>query len=318
MNIHRLSTSIGAPVTSVPELQYLVNLRPNPTSGVPDGTPEVSAQDQILASLRANELPLVTLNAEQSLDFQFIQRLSSETRIKTDLIQLSLMSYEQLDSTNAVNALLNYILARLTEKELLALQALLQTTVVDDTVISNVINLIRLTGTRDPLKFIALLENNLRGTLSLRNFIGGLEVSTGESISQLDTLGSKKVPSEIINAINEQEAQGLSKLNNRADAIESERIAEVQHIQQNANVQRILLNTGITFGVSGLVWAGYRLGVWESLSAILYDTVHPALGGSSGASSRSTDPANASLLSKIQLGLAGIIGFLLKKGLLHK
>ena len=296
MPFRRLTPS---PTETNENSSFLVSLRPR------------DLQDQILDTLRSNDLPLVNLplgGLSQSLDFQIIQRLIFENaRIKLDLINLSLACYNsrQTNSLRGAETLLNYLLSKLNEKELEALKSLLKQDLIDDTFLSQIINLIRLTGISDPLKFIELLENSLQGTLNLRKFMGSLDFSTQESILKLETFSSRTVSPEVINAINEKENQGLLNLTNRINTIESERLQEVTDIQQSVNVQRILLDTGVAFGVSGLVWVGYRIGVWEYIVSNISALNTPS----------SVNQTDSSLLGNLQLGLAGFTGFFLKKGL---
>jgi len=300
MHIRRLTPSPPFSDTETPS-SYLVSLRPR------------DLQDQILERLRLNDLPLVAVG--QSLDFQIIQRLLTEnSRVKADLIGLSLASYRHREASSfrGAETLLNYLLSKLNETELLALQNILKAEIIDDTVISNLINLIRLTGVSDPLKFVELLDNSIRGTNSLRTFIGTVENSTQGSVLKLELLGQQEVSAETIKAINEQEAQGLLEINARAAEIEAGRFGEVDRIKtkQVADVQRILFNTSITFGVSGLVWVGYRFGFWESVVTLLVPQ--------SLQQDNTNNLEKTGVLGNLQLGLAGLTGFFVKKGLLRR
>jgi hypothetical protein len=295
-----------SPTETSENSSFLVSLRPR------------DLQDQILDTLRSNDLPLinplgnlvdqsVSTDSELPLDFKFIQRLIFEnSRIKLDLINLSLACYtsRQTNSFRGAETLLNFLLSKLNEKELLALKNLLAQDIVDDNFLSQIINLIRLTGISDPLKLISILENSLQGTLNLRKFMGSLETSTHESLIKLETYASREVPSEIINAINEKENQGLSNITNRINTIETEHLQEVTNIQRSLNIQRILIDTGVAVGVSSLVWASYRIGVWEYVVS--------GLNANAPSGVQQTD---SSILNNIQLGLAGLTGFFFKKGL---
>lgn len=278
---------------------YLLGLRPR------------EIRDRILESLRLNDLPLVTQTpAGEALDFQILQRLLSEnSRIQDELVKLSLASYTAASDVQALEAenLLNFILSRLTPQELLSIQDLLKTNIVDDSVIGHLINLIRLTGLTDPLKFIVLLENSLQGTLNLRRFLGSLDSSTQASLVNFNDLKAQEVNSEILNAINHKESQGLMELEEKASTIETNRLEQVDQIVNRANMQRILMNTGITFGVSGLIWASYRFGIWDSL-----------LSGLTPNRPRPLTESETGVFENMKLFLAGTTGFLLKKGLFRR
>jgi hypothetical protein len=294
-----------SPTETSENSSFLVSLRPR------------DLQDQILDTLRSNDLPLINPLAfvnqsvsEMPLDFKFIQRLICEnSRIKLDLINLSLACYtaRQTNSFRGAETLLNFLLSKLNEKELLALKNLLAQDIVDDNFLSQIINLIRLTGISDPLKLVSILETSLQGTLNLRNFMGSLETTTHESLLKLETYASREVPSEIINSINESENQGLCNITNRINTIEAERLQEVTNIQRSLNIHRILIDTGVAVGVSSLVWASYRIGIWDYLVS--------GLNANAPQSLQSVQQADSSILNNIQLGLAGLTGFFFKKGL---
>jgi len=282
---------------------YLIGLRPR------------DLRDRILESLRLNELSLVVQTpAGEALDFQILQRLISEnSRIKDELVRLSLASYNARNLENGgsrtleAETLLNFIFSRLSSQEILSFQELLKTNIIDDTVIGNVINLIRLTGINDPLVFISVLENTLQGTLNLRHFLGTIDLSTQTSLLGLEDLKVREVDKDLLEAINQKESQGLMELEEKASNIETTRLERVDQIVQNANLQRVLMNTGITFGVSGLIWASYRWGVWDSLfSNVISHRPQPMSETETG------------FFENMKMFMAGTTGFLLKKGLFRR
>lgn len=277
---------------------FLVGLRPR------------ELRDRILESLRLNDLPLVmNTSVGEALDFQLLQRLLNENpRIRSELIKLSLASYEAgANAVEEAETLLNFIFSRLHLEELLAIQDLLKTNIIDDSVVGHVINLIRLTGINEPLKFITILENSLNGTLNLRRFMGHLDTTTQLNLVRLDDLEAKKVPQDILDTINDKELQGLAALDEKASAIELRQLERIDQIVLNANLQRVLMNTGITFGVSGLIWASYRFGLWDSVVSNL-NTNRP----------RPINNEEHTMLENFKLFMAGTTGFLLKKGLLRR
>jgi hypothetical protein len=174
-------------------------------------------------------------------------------------------------------------------------------------VIGNLINLIRLTGINDPLKFISLVENSFQGTLSLRQFLGTLENSTQTSLGTIQNLKVQEVNPEILDAINQKESQALIELDQRAAAIESNRLSQIEQIVSRADTQRILFNTGVTFGISGLVWASYRFGFWETI-----------ISGVSSQRPRPFSENETSFFENLKYLFAGTSGFLLKKMMLRR
>lgn len=275
---------------------YLIGLRPR------------ELRDRILENLRLNDLPLVVQTpAGEVLDFQILQRIISENaQARNELVRLSLASYNST-SLREAETLLNFVFSRLTSSEMLAIQNLLKTGIIDDSVIGNLINLIRLTGINDPLKFVSLLENSFQGTLSLRQFLGTLENSTQTSLDTIQILKAQEVNPEILDAINQKESQALLELDEKASTIEANRLNQVEQMISRADTQRILFNTGVTFGVSGLIWASYRFGFWENLiSTVTAQRPRPLAEN------------EASLFENMKLFLAGTTGFLLKKGLFRR
>lgn len=276
---------------------YLVSLRP------------AGAESRILESLRLNDLPLVISTATgEALDFKIIQRLLAENaHLKDELIKLSLASYMDRENINVQTRLINFIFARLENNELFAFKELLKNNVIDDLVISQVINLIRLTGMKDLVKFFEILDSNLQGTLSLRHFLQNVEDSTNSTFSDIDLEGAKKVSKETLDSVNAKELESLSEIAKRAKSIDSEHIEVAEQIERNSDLNRIVYNTGITFGVSGLIWAGYRFGVWDTiLNYLTSSKPRPLL------------EEEQSSFDNARLAMAAATGFILKKGLLRR
>jgi hypothetical protein len=275
---------------------YLIGLRPR------------ELRDRILENLRLNDLPLVVQTpAGEVLDCQILQRIISENaQARNELVRLSLASYTS-NSQREAETLLNFVFSRLTSSEMLAIQNLLKENIIDDSVIGNLINLIRLTGINDPLKFISLVENSFQGTLSLRQFLGTLENSTQTSLGTIQNLKVQEVNPEILDAINQKESQALIELDERAAAIESNRLSQIEQIVSRADTQRILFNTGVTFGISGLVWASYRFGFWETI-----------ISGVSSQRPRPFSENETSFFENLKYLFAGTSGFLLKKMMLRR
>ena len=270
---------------------YLIGLRPR------------SLQDRILESLQENDLPLVG----EGLDARIIQRLVTEhPNARTELIHLSIANYERKD-TQSAEALLNYILSRLQDEELLGLVGLAKATVIDDSIIVNILNLMRLTALRDPLKFLNILDNSISGIVSLREFITAVDNTTGSALRRLIDLSTQPVSPGLIEAIEAREAEERERIEKKAIDIEARSLDRIDEILTQSNTQQLLINTGIGLGVTGLVWAGYRYGLWETIVSSFSDP-----------GPRPLQARDQTFLESMKILLAGTSGFLLKKGLLRR
>ena len=270
--------------------QYLIGLRPR------------SVQDQIVESLEHNELPLVGTG----LDARIIQRLTSENpSTREELVGLSLANYR---THTTPEALLNYILRRVQDDELTALIEVLEKISIDNSVLGELLNLMRLTKSRDPIPFLSLLERSAFGFHHLRQFLQGVDLSTSNTLQRLITLSTQTVSPGLIEAVEANELAERQRIEQRAIDIEETAVERINRIIENSNIRTFIYNTSVGAGVTGLLYVGYRAGLWDVVINYLSTT----------SANRPLQQQDQTFLDSMKILLAGTSGFLLKRGLFRR